>query len=128
MPEEKRKILIIDDDPDFVFAISMVLEAEGYLLEAASNGIEGVKKMRANRPDLVLMDVIMAGPLDGYYTAQEIADDPALRNVPVIMISSIANTSYASLFPTDQYLPAVEFMFKPIDPAELLAKIRSLLK
>jgi len=124
----QKKILMIDDDPDFVFAISMVLEAEGYLLETASNGVEGLKKLRADLPDLVLMDVIMAGPLDGYYTAQEIADDPVLRNVPILMISSIANTPYVSLFPTDQYLAVVDFMFKPIDPTELLEKIRALLK
>jgi len=124
----QKKILMIDDDPDFVFAISMVLEAEGYLLETASNGVEGLKKMRADLPDLVLMDVIMAGPLDGYYTTQEIADDPVLRNVPILMISSIANTPYVSLFPTDQYLAVVDFMFKPVDPTELLEKIRALLK
>ena len=126
MPQ--KKILMIDDDPDFVFAISMILEAEGYLLETASNGVEGLEKMRANTPDLVLMDVIMAGPLDGYYTTQEIADDPVLRNVPVLMISSIANTPYVSLFPTDQYLAVVEFVFKPIEPTALLDRIKTLLK
>jgi len=125
---DKKKVLVVDDDADFVLAVRMVLEGEGYLVEEAANGAEGLSKMRANRPDLVLMDVMMASPLDGYYTTQEISDDPQLRDVPILMVSSIANTKYASSFPTDQYLQIVDFISKPIEPDTFLAKVKKWLK
>ena len=121
---DKKKVLIVDDDADFVLAVRMVLEAEGYWVEEAANGAEGLSKMRASRPDLVLMDVMMASPLDGYYTTQEISDDPQLRDVPILMVSSIANTEYVSSFPTDQSLQIVDFISKPIEPETLLAKVK----
>ena len=124
----QKQILIVDDDADLVFAIRMVLKSAGYLVEEASNGVEGLAKMRAHLPDLVLMDVMMANPLDGYYTTQEIAEDPQLRNVPILMMSSITSTQYVSSFPTDQYLQIVEFIPKPIEPSALLAKIKVVLK
>ena len=124
----QKHILIVDDDADLVFAIRMVLKSAGYLVEEASNGVEGLAKMRAHLPDLVLMDVMMANPLDGYYTTQEIAEDPQLRNVPILMMSSITSTQYVSSFPTDQYLQIVEFIPKPIEPSALLAKIKAVLK
>ena len=125
---QQKRILVIDDDSDFTYAVRMILEGEGYLVEEARSGAEGLQKMRANTPDMVLMDVMMANPLDGYYTTQEIADDPKLRNVPILMISSIADTPYVSSFPTDQYLQIIGFVSKPIEPALLLSKIKGLLK
>ena len=124
----KKRILVVDDDPDFSLAVRMILEAEGYLVEEAKSGVEGLAKMRASLPDLVLMDVMMANPLDGYYTTQEISDDPKLRAVPILMISSIASTPYVSSFPTDQYLQIVDFISKPIEPDQFIAKVRRTLK
>ncbi len=125
---DQKKILVVDDDPDFVLAVRLVLEGEGYLVEEAASGAEGLAKMRASLPDLVLMDVMMAGPLDGYYTTQEISDDPQLRSVLILMISSITSTQYVASFPTDQYLEIVDFISKPIDPEALVSKIRERLK
>jgi len=124
----KKRILVVDDDPDFALAVRMILEAEGYLVEEAKSGVEGLAKMRASLPDLVLMDVMMANPLDGYNTTQEISDDPKLRAVPILMISSIASTPYVSSFPTDQYLQIVDFISKPIEPDQFIAKVRRTLK
>ena len=125
---DQGRILVVDDSADFVLAVRMVLEGEGYLVEEAASGADGLAKMRANVPDLVLMDVMMANPLDGYYTVQEISDDPIVRDVPILMISSIADTPYVSSFPTDQYLQIVEFISKPIDPDELVAKVKGYLR
>ena len=124
----QKRILIVDDDTDLVFAIRLVLESAGYLVESAPNGAKGIAKMRARLPDLVLMDVMMANPLDGFYTTQEISDDPQLRNVPILMMSSITTTQYASSFPTDQYLQIIDFVPKPIAPPALLARIKGILK
>ncbi|MGC9398415.1 MAG: response regulator [Anaerolineae bacterium] len=123
-----RKILIVDDDPDMVMANRVVLESAGYEVEEAASGAEALEKMRAELPDLVLMDVMMANPLDGYATTNKIADDPELREVPIVMVSSITSSQYAASFPTNQYLNIAEFISKPVDPETLLKKIKRYLK
>jgi len=121
---EQKRILIVDDDPDIVLAYQLILESAGYLVDTAGDGKECFEKMRENLPNLVLMDVMMANPLDGYYTTQQISDDPDLRRVPIVMVSSIATSQYAEAFPTNQYLDIREFVSKPIEPADLLKKVR----
>lgn len=125
---DQKRILIVDDDADLVLANRLVLESAGYVVDEASNGAESLEKMRANLPDLVLMDVMMTNPLDGYLTTQQIFDDPALREVPIVMISSIATSQYAASFPTNQYLNILEFVSKPIDPETLLKKVKGWLR
>ena len=119
-----KTVLIVDDDPDLVLSMRLVLESEGYEVKEASTGQEGLEKMREAKPDLVLMDVMMANPLDGYYTTQEIADDPELSGIPILMISSITTSQYAERFPTDQHLNIQEFISKPVDPEALLRTIK----
>jgi len=121
---EPKRILIVDDDPDLVLATRLVLESAGYVVDEAATGEEGLAQMRATPPDLVLMDVMMAHPLDGYHTTQQIADDPALSKIPIVMISSIAGSQYAETFPTNQLLSIREFISKPIEPEQLLAKVK----
>ncbi len=123
-----KRILIVDDDPDLVLATRLVLESAGYAVDEASDGESGLARMRQTKPDLVLMDVMMAQPLDGYYTTQQIADDPALSQIPIVLVSSIAGSQYAARFPTNQLLSIREFVSKPIDPEQLLAKIKRHLK
>jgi len=120
----QKTILVVDDDPDIVLAYRLVLESAGYHVEEAASGAESLAKMRANKPDLVLMDVMMTNPLDGYYTTQQISDDPQLRAVPILMISSITTSQYAAAFPTDQYLDIREFISKPVEPEVLLEKVK----
>ncbi len=121
---EPKYILLVDDDPDLVLAHRLVLESAGYQVESAANGQEGLQKMREHKPALVLMDVMMANPLEGYYITQQIAEDPELQAIPIIMVSSIASTQYAESFPTDQYLNIVEFISKPIEPEKLLERVK----
>ncbi len=121
---EPKRILIVDDDPDLVLATRLVLQSAGYVVDEAATGDEGLAQMRATPPDLVLMDVMMAHPLDGYHTTQQIADDPNLSKIPIVMISSIAGSQYAETFPTNQLLSIREFISKPVDPEQLLAKVK----
>jgi len=120
----QKRILLIDDDPDFSLVHRLVLESAGYIVDEATNGTEGLVKIQANKPDLILMDVMMTSPLEGYHTTQQISDDPALSRIPVLMVSSIASTQYAQAFPTNQYLDIREFVSKPIEPEELLEKVK----
>ena len=120
----QKTILVVDDDPDMVLANRLVLESAGYAVEEAASGEACLTKMRADRPDLVLMDVMMANPLDGYHTTQQISDDPHLREVPILMVSSITTSHYAAMFPTNQYLDIREFISKPVEPEVLLGKVK----
>ncbi|MDO9130734.1 MAG: response regulator [Anaerolineales bacterium] len=121
------KILIVDDDPDFVNATRMVLEAEGHTVISAKSGNEGFQRAREDKPDIIVLDVIMDTVLDGLAMSQEMHDDPAVRDIPIIMVTSIANTDYAELFPTDEYIHIRAFMSKPIKPADLIKQVNKLL-
>jgi CheY-like chemotaxis protein len=83
--------------------------------------------MKAKRPDLVLLDVMMATPLEGVSVARQMAGDAKLKDVPVIMISSIDSSEHAELLPDDLRIPIDAWISKPIDPDDLTRKIRRFL-
>lgn len=117
------KILVVDDDPDFVDATRLVLESSGYEVISAADGREGLAKVQKEMPDLVILDIMMSSVLDGLSMSRKMHDDPNLRKIPIIMVTSIANTDYAVLFPTDEYIHIDGFMSKPISPDKLLDAI-----
>ncbi len=117
-------ILIVDDDPDFVEITTRILSTHGYGVLRAANGAEALSLMRQRKPDLVLLDIMMTTILDGLSASEEMQSDPELKDIPVIMISSIASTEHAAVFPTDGYLPMDEWISKPVRPEELLKKVR----
>lgn len=118
------KILITDDDPDFVEIISMILKREGYEVESAASGDEALAKMRASRPDALLLDVMMSTVLDGVNVSFEMAQDPLLQSVPIIMISSIPDSPNADQFPTDEYVPISAWITKPVRAESLLKTVK----
>lgn len=120
------RILVVDDDPEFVEITRTILEAHGYEVASAGNGELAMAEMRQHRPDLVLLDVMMSSMLDGLEVSHEMREDPDLKNVPVIMVSCIITSPHASLFPTDEYIPIDGWISKPMDPDDLLKKIRRL--
>ena len=121
------KILIVDDDPDFVEATRIVLEQHGHETLSAANGDEGLQAVRDARPDLIILDVIMSSILDGLNVSQQLQNDPEHKDIPIIMVTSIANTDYAALFPTDEYVHISAFMTKPISPDQLTKQVSRLL-
>ena len=121
------KILIIDDDPDFVIATKIILEKNNHEVKSASSGNEGVICAKKEKPDLVILDVIMDTVLDGLSVSQRMHDDPDLSNIPIIMVTSIANTDYAELFPTDEYIHINAFMSKPITSGDLIRQVNKYL-
>jgi CheY-like chemotaxis protein len=121
------KILIVDDDPDFVEATRIVLEQKAYTVTSATNGEEGLAAIRSEKPDLVILDVIMSSILDGLNVTQQLHNDPEHGDIPIIMVTSIANTDYAALFPTDEYVHINAFMTKPVAPDQLLQQVQRLL-
>ena len=124
-----KRVLIIDDDPDLVEAVSMLLEAEGMEPLAAYGGIEGLEIARAQKPDLIILDVMMEDK-DGFAVAKEVSRDDKLRDIPVIMLTAVAehamDTSYAPQAAIKS-LEADEWFDKPVDPAALVGRIKELL-
>ena len=121
------KILVIDDDPDFVKATRIVLEKEGHVVLHAVNGRAGFEQAKAESPNLVILDVMMDSILDGVSASRMLHEDAATAKIPIIMVTSISSTSYAELFPTDEYLHVSTFMSKPIRPADLAKQADRLL-
>ncbi len=121
-------ILVVDDDPDFLQIARIVLEAEGMAVQTASSGDEALNILHTHKPALVIMDVMMKGVLDGLNASWQIQTDPELRQVPVLMVSSIANSEYADMFPTEGDFPAASFLSKPIPPEKLVKEVHRLLK
>ena len=122
----KGKILVVDDDPDFVDYVRTVLETNDYRVVSAGNSEQGMLALTREKPDLVVLDVIMSSVLDGLSMSQRMAEDPDLKHVPVVMVTSIANTDYLALFPTDESIHIDAFLTKPIAPAELLRQVNRL--
>ena len=120
------KVLIADDDPDFVEILTMILKKEGYETDSAASGDEALSKMRVSRPDVLLLDVMMSTVLDGVNVSFEIAQDPGLKDIPIVMISSIPDSPNAAQFPTDEYIPISAWITKPIQPEQLLKTVKRL--
>jgi two-component system alkaline phosphatase synthesis response regulator PhoP len=116
----KGKVLIIDDDPDLCAALLAALQADGFAVRCASQGSVGLQMMREEKPDLVFLDIIMRMPVEGVWVSEEIHDDPELRQVPVVMLTSIVGSEFAGHFPTDRPLHAHMFLDKPVPIRKIL--------
>ena len=123
----QARILIVDDDTDFVFATRTVLEQNGYSVISAGNGNQGKSVLSREKPDLVIVDVIMSSVLDGLNMCAFMKDDPECKDIPVIMVTSIANTDYTNLFPSDENIGIDAFLTKPIKHSDLTEKVAELL-
>lgn len=119
-------VLIVDDDPDFVEITSMILKQHGYGVSTAASGDEALERMREERPDILLLDVMMSTVLDGVNVSFAMSEDPELKNVPIVMISSIPDSPNADKFPTDEYVPISAWITKPVNPDQLVSTIQRL--
>lgn len=121
----KSKILVIDDDADFVESTRIVLENGPYEVVTAYEGEEGFRKAKTEKPDLIILDVIMPGK-DGFIVAQQLKDDPKLRQIPLLMLTSFAEKGpYSSVpFRGGMTLEAEDYIDKPVSPEELLKRVQ----
>ena len=125
MTSGTRKILIVDDDRDFVEAVSAFLEAHGYEVLKARDGKEGLKLAKIAHPDLIIMDIVMNERTEGFFTVQEIRRTAELKTVPIFVLSSLySQVADFGIPPDSGWLAHDEFLTKPVDLPELLAKIQ----
>jgi adenylate cyclase len=121
------KILVVDDDPDFVNLTRTILQSQDYEVVTAANGEQALAAMRQDKPDLVLLDIMMSYILDGLDVGREMAEDAELKDIPVIMITSLTGARAQAEQLSDEYVPVEGWIHKPIDPDELLARIEAAL-
>jgi two-component system, OmpR family, response regulator len=119
------KILIVDDDPDIVEAGRLVLEREGYEVDGAPDRASGMKKISEDKPDLLILDVMMEQPDDGLLMAREIRK--AGHTLPIIMLTSVNAAMGLNIDKDEEMVPVEEFQPKPVDPHTLIAKVKMLL-
>jgi CheY-like chemotaxis protein len=122
------KVLVVDDDPDFVKVTTKVLQKAGHEVVSAANGAKALENMRKSPPDLVLLDIMMSYILDGLDVSREMAQDPVLKEVPVIMVTSLTGVKGSGVFPTDEFVPVDEWLTKPVDPETLVSRVSEALK
>lgn len=124
------KILIVDDDVDIVEATKIVLESKGYKVLTAYEGDTGYKKAETERPDLIILDVMMKTKDQGFQVSYKLKNHPELSKIPILMLTSVGReTGFRFNKETDEeYLPVEEFIEKPIKPKELLVRVEKLLK
>ena len=121
-----KKVLMIDDDPEFIEAITNVLDAKGYEVVSASNGKDGVEKAKAENPDIILLDVMMTTESEGFDVAREMHKDESAKNIPVIILTGIrkAMSLPFGFEPDETWLPVKEVLEKPVKPEVLLKAIK----
>jgi DNA-binding response OmpR family regulator len=119
------RILVVDDDPDIRFAVSLCLRKEGYEVQTAASRAEGMAALTSGSPDLLILDVMMELPDDGIAMAQELRR--AGRRLPIVMLTSVGKVTGMHFDKNDDLVPVDAFFEKPVRPDVLLLKVRELL-
>jgi len=123
----RKKILLVDHNVDFVQLTTTFLEEKGYQVIPAYDGHEGLKKARESRPNLIVLDVMMARLTEGFDVCREIKKDEKLKHIPVIVLSGIRKKEGVpwTFEPDEDYLPVTRLLEKPVAPTELLKEIEN---
>jgi two-component system alkaline phosphatase synthesis response regulator PhoP len=128
MSQGKKRVLVVDDEPDFVAVVKAYLEKAGFQVEAAYDGVQGLEKVRANPPDAIVLDVMMPEK-DGYEVCRELKQDSAYKDIPIVLLtavgSKVSSTTYSHFdgmsMEADDYLP------KPASAEEITESVKRLL-
>jgi two-component system alkaline phosphatase synthesis response regulator PhoP len=123
-----KKILIIDDEPDLVEAVSIILESKGYAVAKAYGGVEGLKKVRTENPDLIVLDVMMPDK-DGYEVCKELKADAKYRSIPILLLTAVVSNIPTSKYTQEMGMEteADDFLDKPAEAQELVKRVEALL-
>ena len=127
--EKIPKILLVDDDPDLVETVKMMLEDKRFDVITAYDGIEGLKRVKEESPDLIILDVMMPNK-DGYAVCHELKGDPRYNEIPILLLTAVASN-----VPTTKYtqrmgmeIEADDYIDKPVEPSELVHRAEILLQ
>ena len=121
-----KKIIIIDDDPEIVTSMRIVLEKEGYEVVTAHNGTVGMEKIRSEKPNLILLDIMMSDRDEGFQVSYRLKNDDELKDIPVVIISSVAQVTGFEFDKSrdGEFMPVDDYVEKPVLPKQLLDIVR----
>ncbi len=121
-----KKIMIIDDDIDLVEAMRITLESGGYDVIDAQEGSKGFEILKAERPDLLILDVMMGTQDEGFQLAYQIRGDNSTSDIPIIMVTAVGAQTGFKFDPDrdEDFLPVDEYIEKPVNPIDLLDKVK----
>jgi len=127
--KKNPKILLVDDDKDFVESTKIILESKAYEVIVAYEGDEGVRKAREEKPDLILLDIIMPVK-NGFTAAEQLKKDPQLSKIPTLMLTGFSVKRGETAIPVSRgfTLETEDYIEKPVSPEELLARVAKFLK
>jgi len=123
------KILIVDDDPDFREVSRTCLEKKGFEISEAGSADEGFEKVQSERPDLLILDVLMPIDYEGFDLARRIREELNLRKLPILMLTAVHGVKKVPyrFAPDDTWLPVDIFLDKPVSPSTLIQKVEAAL-
>jgi len=125
---DKKRILVVDDEPDFALIVQGNLEKEGFEVDVAYNGVEGIEKVKANPPDAIVLDVMMPEK-DGYEVCKELKGDDAYSEIPIVLLTAVASHvtstrySHADGMNTD----ADDYIAKPASARDIVESVKRLI-
>jgi len=126
-----EKILLVDDDPDILDAISMILESQGYKVVTARDGVEGLASLRAEKPALMILDLLMP-KMDGFAVCKELQDPrwAKYRDIPILILTSVREEASRRRYEleTGLELDVDDYVEKPVSPDILLERVGRLIK
>lgn len=127
---EPKKILIVDDDPDFVESNKDLLEAYGYAVHSAPDGAAGLELAKTVKPDVMILDVMMATQTEGFEIARKIPATPELKGLRVLLVTGVTKDMHLpfGFEPDTSWLPVDRILEKPIAPNRLLTEIQKVLQ
>ena len=127
----QEKILLVDDDPDILDALTMILEAKGYQVVTAQDGIEGLANLKAEKPDLLILDLLMP-KMDGFAVCKELQDPrwSKFKDIPILILTSVREEASRRRYEleTGLELDVDDYVEKPISPDVLLEREGKLIK
>ena len=124
------KIVVADDDPDIRESLQAILQGRGYAVVTAADREEGMAKIKAEKPDLLILDVMMSAWQDGFEMARELKKDPELKSMPILMLTGIREQTgidFKSTAGDPTWCPVDGFLEKPVEPNVLLSEVDKLL-
>ena len=127
---EDKKILIVDDDPDYTALIKALLKDEQYSVIIANDRKDGIEKIKNEKPALIILDVMMSTWSDGFEMSRELKNDPSLKDIPILMLTGVESKTgieFKSSAGDPDWLPVDGFLDKSEDPQVLLQEVRKLL-
>ncbi len=126
----KKRILIVDDDPDITEAMTVVLESQGYDVSSAPNSDGAMKELSQKLPDLIILDVMMDTQSEGFVLSRRLKGDEATKSIPILMLTGVKDKmgiDFKDAAGDESWLPVEEFLDKPVKPDMLLSKVGKLL-